>query len=324
MNDSITLPTYPDQDLAELSPAKLIDIVIEDHDRVPRNVIEECARRGDSMTEYLRQLHEDDFLWLEREDELDEIADGIWWLRLHAVMILGQISSEQAGLLMVELMRRMSQEEDDNLQDWLAGYWSALFQNKPDTVLPSLRALCEDKSLDWYIRATAIEAEIRLAAKQGIVVLEQALAWLAGIATDESDNWELRLSAGNTLLDYPRPEYRSMLESLADRQSGWGSHFGSDDIQQAYSDTKNKPERFTNPWKFYEPEAITQRQIRWREEDEKENQRSLNGDSVYPNNPYNPYYDNEPYIRPEPKIGRNDPCPCGSGKKYKKCCLAKE
>ena len=21
-----------------------------------------------------------------------------------------------------------------------------------------------------------------------------------------------------------------------------------------------------------------------------------------------------------PKIGRNDPCPCGSGKKYKKCC----
>lgn len=26
------------------------------------------------------------------------------------------------------------------------------------------------------------------------------------------------------------------------------------------------------------------------------------------------------YVRMEPKIGRNDPCPCGSGKKYKKCC----
>ena len=26
------------------------------------------------------------------------------------------------------------------------------------------------------------------------------------------------------------------------------------------------------------------------------------------------------YVRPEPKVGRNDPCPCGSGKKYKKCC----
>ncbi len=28
--------------------------------------------------------------------------------------------------------------------------------------------------------------------------------------------------------------------------------------------------------------------------------------------------------RDEPKIGRNDPCPCGSGKKYKKCCLGKD
>ncbi len=27
-----------------------------------------------------------------------------------------------------------------------------------------------------------------------------------------------------------------------------------------------------------------------------------------------------PITREEPKIGRNDPCPCGSGKKYKKCC----
>lgn len=25
-----------------------------------------------------------------------------------------------------------------------------------------------------------------------------------------------------------------------------------------------------------------------------------------------------------PKIGRNDPCPCGSGKKYKKCCGARK
>lgn len=35
-------------------------------------------------------------------------------------------------------------------------------------------------------------------------------------------------------------------------------------------------------------------------------------------------YENDPINLPiiaAPKIGRNDPCPCGSGKKYKKCCL---
>lgn len=25
--------------------------------------------------------------------------------------------------------------------------------------------------------------------------------------------------------------------------------------------------------------------------------------------------------RNPPKVGRNEPCPCGSGKKFKKCCL---
>ena len=28
------------------------------------------------------------------------------------------------------------------------------------------------------------------------------------------------------------------------------------------------------------------------------------------------------YVRPGPKVGRNDPCHCGSGRKYKKCCGA--
>ena len=32
----------------------------------------------------------------------------------------------------------------------------------------------------------------------------------------------------------------------------------------------------------------------------------------------------QPFRRSAPKIGRNQPCPCGSGKKHKKCCLNAE
>lgn len=32
------------------------------------------------------------------------------------------------------------------------------------------------------------------------------------------------------------------------------------------------------------------------------------------------YVDGDTFVRDEPKVGRNDPCPCGSGKKYKRCC----
>jgi preprotein translocase subunit SecA len=31
----------------------------------------------------------------------------------------------------------------------------------------------------------------------------------------------------------------------------------------------------------------------------------------------------EPIRNRNEKVGRNDPCPCGSGKKYKNCCLRK-
>jgi len=37
------------------------------------------------------------------------------------------------------------------------------------------------------------------------------------------------------------------------------------------------------------------------------------------------FYDSaeDPYVREKDKVGRNDPCPCGSGKKFKKCCMGK-
>lgn len=39
---------------------------------------------------------------------------------------------------------------------------------------------------------------------------------------------------------------------------------------------------------------------------------------------FDDYYEvPETFVRTEKKVGRNDPCPCGSGKKYKKCCLNK-
>ena len=31
----------------------------------------------------------------------------------------------------------------------------------------------------------------------------------------------------------------------------------------------------------------------------------------------------ETVVKMGPDVGRNDPCPCGSGKKYKKCCAGK-
>ncbi len=44
----------------------------------------------------------------------------------------------------------------------------------------------------------------------------------------------------------------------------------------------------------------------------------------YNGDDYNTKYSKDEPYRADAKIGRNDPCPCGSGKKYKKCCLKNE
>jgi HEAT repeat protein len=48
------------------------------------------------------------------------------------------------------------------------------------------------------------------------------------------------------------------------------------------------------------------------------------GDDDWDEGPYLPPPAGATYRRAAPKVGRNDPCPCGSGKKYKKCCLRPE
>ena len=48
MNPAIELPLYNNETLSTCTPAELIKNMITNEDRVPRNVIDECARRGES------------------------------------------------------------------------------------------------------------------------------------------------------------------------------------------------------------------------------------------------------------------------------------
>ena len=300
------LPVYTAEELAVADIEELLQLLIRNEDRVPRALIDECARRGEAMVERFATLTRPDEFWK------SDAAAGEWWLRLHVVMILGLIPSERAGLMLVALMRRIEQAKDENLQTWLSGYWPALFCNKPDDFEAPLRELAHDRGIDWYMRIQAIESLVALGERRGVEGLDATLDWTASIAADESEDWDLRAAAANTLLDFARARDRVLLENLAERQSGWGARFNITDVRQAFSKSGATPEwhgQFAAPWNFYAPKAIASRQKRWAEEDLRRLARDARNDAL------------EPHVRAAPKIGRNDPCPCGSGKKYKKCCL---
>ena len=49
----------------------------------------------------------------------------------------------------------------------------------------------------------------------------------------------------------------------------------------------------------------------------------LNPESYGGTVPRMKHRDHATVVNSEPKLSRNDPCPCGSGLKYKKCCMPK-
>lgn len=75
-------------------------------------------------------------------------------------------------------------------------------------------------------------------------------------------------------------------------------------------------ERFMNIARRMEADGVNFKSIRQMKKWMKEHEQELRKEG----NPEQHHV--ETVVHEGPKIGRNDPCPCGSGKKYKKCCGA--
>ncbi len=187
-----------------------------------------------------------------------------------------------------------------------------------DALVPALRAIALDTRQNWYYRSQALECVLAAAHAAGRDALEAALDWLAGIARDENEDLDFRGSAGSMLLDFPCERHRMDLEALGSRMEKmyrFGAAFHRHDVIKAFEEGRDQPEwaRFSDPWEFYDEQAIRDRQARWAREA---------AEAARASETWQPQT-RQSRLRDAPKIGRNEPCPCGSGKKYKKCCLAK-
>ena len=112
------------------------------------------------------------------------------------------------------------------------------------------------------------------------------------LSPDEMD-LKYHLIAACTITGATFPEYDRWYEQAVQDNFGWHDH---------------KPDRIRNH--FQEKPEDEQ----WDEEDDL-------GDDDYDEDDFDEEPDVIPFPTARKSVGRNDPCPCGSGKKYKKCCL---
>jgi hypothetical protein len=311
-DEPLPLPRYAEEELAGMDEQVLFALVSADEDRLPLEVVHACAGRAEAMVPLLHRHLMTDAHWN------DPASSGDWWTLLHALFILGLIPGEASARALLDGFRRTTCDSNDNLADWVSGYWPALCRNKTEYTTGPMMQIAEDRELDWDPRSHAVECVLASAGEGDSARLEEAIDWLAALCADESQDPEFRVMSAHSLLDHPRDRHRRLLEDLVDLQDphSWlGNCFDRKDIDRSFA-KGDEPEwkRFENPWRFYDPEEIRRRQLRWLKEDREQEERCYGLDDWEPV---------EPYRREHTKIGRNDPCPCGSGKKYKKCCLQK-
>jgi hypothetical protein len=134
---------------------------------------------------------------------------------------------------------------------------------------------------------------------------DQVLPILRAAVADASADSDVRAFAAGELLGFALPEDRDLIASAAD---GW--IFNEESIEDAYAGRTHTPA--PRDWMgFYDDGEIARRQERWREE-ARPREPVSGPDTDGPGRPV-------PFRAP-PRTGRNEPCPCGSGRKFKKCC----
>jgi len=286
-----------------LSDDKLLKLLETEEDRLPRAVVDEVLRRP-HLGARLVSMMTDEKLW-------EEEGEPPGWAPFHATLIVARMKPPGA---LDALMKAIE----------IADEWGseALWDHEVDMIASfgpeAVPRLLEDiPGAGTLIRVDLVEA-IGLIARAHPSVRPRVMEALRGMMKDDED----AQSVAWALLDIA-PEDPEMREALKRRGV---------DVDRV----KSIPPREPMDWlRWYDPEAIERRQhggddVEPDADDEEIFEEGLGvqervelQDMAGPASVVDRIDEADgpgTLERTAPKVGRNDPCPCGSGKKFKKCC----
>ena len=296
---------------------------IEDHlealatsRELPSLALDACTDRIDEAGPPVRAL-------LDRAAAGDALEDREYQLLYCGLHVLAAARDTMAGASLLRLLRRPIEEVEKVLGDAITETLPRIVPGVFDGDAAPLFAAIADTTLDEYVRnamlgaATFLTWEGRIDAKEMRAFLERfhrerlaededyawvgwqeaiALLGLTDLVPLARRAWaEGRIDEAHTEIDFFEDDLAAALRAPADRRRFEDAHLGHiDDAVEALS------------W------------FQWGDDDAAERDWETAGDD-------DDFLDEPdwgaPAVNPLRNVGRNDPCPCGSGRKFKKCCL---
>ena len=252
-----------------------------------------------------------------------------YMLHLYAMYLLAQFREPRAYPLIVQFFSIPGSAEIDVTGDIVTEDLGRILASVSCGDDSLIKSLIENENQNEYVRDAALRALVTLVAcdekpREEVIGYFHEL-FNGGIRREFSHVWDGLVSASTDL--YPEELYHDIEQCYRDDLVE-PFFISLDDAQRALDLGKDEALRQLRSRRSYTLITDTTREMEWwacfKPQGKPERKPKMKGPKFgklkLPAIAARQHHE-EP-IRSQ-KIGRNEPCPCGSGKKYKKCCLQK-
>ena len=272
----------------------------------PRAALEAAIAQREAITPHLLRVLEE-----VKQDELERMfAEPDYMLPFYALYLLAQFRETRAYPLIVDIFAIPGEDVHDAFGDLVTEDLNRILASVSGGDVKGLHRLIEDPLVDEYVRAAAMEALVVMVA-QDVLTREAVIAYFqylfrGGLEREYSFAWDALVSESKDL--YAEELMEDIEQAFADDlidemfiDRAWIKECMAPGKEKVLAKLKaDKRQTFIEDtiaslewWYCFQPPPEPRRRV------------------VHPASLA---------LEPQQKIGRNDPCPCGSGKKYKHCC----
>jgi Protein of unknown function (DUF1186)/SEC-C motif len=301
-------------------PEILVALAHEDR-KFPREALEQAIAKKDEIRPHLLKILE------EVASHPDEILEQKSAAYFYALYLLAQFREKQAYPLIVKIASLPPKTVDALLGDTITAGLPKILASVCGGDVSLITQLAENRSAENFVRFSALRSLLALVIS-GDKSREEVMNYYASLfegkleKDDDQVVWSGLVGCATDL--YPEEVYDKINQAFAeglidevminpgevDRQLDVGKEATLDQLRK-------------NPHlQLIESAIEDMKWWAWYENPAKKNPKDISSSkSFFENPPLKTRMEEKTQmpIRVSPKVGRNDPCPCGSGKKYKKC-----
>jgi len=235
-----------------------------------------------------------------------------------AMYLVGEAREKAAFPLLINYFSSPGDDAVDSMGDLVTEGLDRILASTFDGNLPLLKSLIDNRNLNVYCRLAGLNAAIILML-EGELNRAEVIDYFRALTHADGEDLVFNSSLICSCQEAGLNELAEDVRSIADRRAYDPGYVDACELAKEMLATDNfEPNRNGYGAKFTLIGKAVDELKNWASFSEA-TPTSLEREEMI-----RQYSQLHTVARKTPKIGRNDPCPCGSGKKFKKCCLNKQ